>query len=67
MIRTALVIVLALSGIAAAQQTTVYGPDGRAVTRSTTDSQGTTTVYDARTGNVAARVSRPPTPKRHNR
>ncbi len=39
-----------------AQQRTVYGADGRIVTRSTTDTQGTTTIYDAR-GNVVGRVS----------
>jgi YD repeat-containing protein len=41
---------------AAAQTTTIYGSDGRAAARSTTDTQGTTTTYDAR-GNVVTRQS----------
>lgn len=32
---------------ALAQQTTLYGPDGRVIGRSVTDSQGTVTHYDA--------------------
>ena len=37
-------------------RTTIYGSDGRAAARSTTDTQGTTTTYDAR-GNVVTRQS----------
>jgi YD repeat-containing protein len=36
-----------LAGDAAAQQQTVYGPDGRATARIVTDSKGAVTVYGA--------------------
>ena len=50
-------IVLALfSTDALAQSRTLYGPDGRATARSTTDSQGTRTFNDA-SGRVTGRAS----------
>jgi len=41
---------------ALAQQTTVYGPDGRVRERITTDSQGSRTIYDA-SGRVSGRTA----------
>jgi len=38
------------------QQRTIYGADGRVAGHAATDTQGTTTIYDAR-GNVIGRVS----------
>jgi YD repeat-containing protein len=47
--RGAIVVAFALLWLdpALAQQSTLYGTDGRVVGRSVTDSQGTTTHYDA--------------------
>ena len=39
---------------------TLYGPDGRVITRSTTDSQGSTTFY-GRDGRMQGRASETPT------
>ena len=50
------IVSLLLAGAAHAQQTTVYGPDGRVTGRSTTDSQGSTTFYGA-DGRVSGRTS----------
>jgi len=43
----ALALLLSLAPVAFAQQSTLYGSDGRVISRSVTDSQGTTTHYDA--------------------
>ena len=51
----AFVLALLTAGDALAQQQTIYGPDGR-VRRITTDSQGSTTIYDA-SGRVTGRTS----------
>ena len=48
-------LALLMPTAALAQQTTLYGPDGKVTGRTATDSQGTTTVYDAserKTGSV---------------
>jgi YD repeat-containing protein len=45
--RIVVVLALLLPAPAHAQQQTLYGPDGRVIGRSVTDSQGTTTHYDA--------------------
>jgi len=51
------VLVLAYScGTGQAQQTTIYGKDGKAQSRITTDSQGSATVYGA-DGRVSGRTS----------
>jgi hypothetical protein len=50
----ALLITLA-APVALAQQRTVYGADGKAIARSTTDSAGTITTYDASSGKVISR------------
>ena len=43
---SALIVAFLLHTLAAhAQQRTIYGSDGKAIGRSTTDSQGTTTLY----------------------
>ena len=52
----AFVLALLAATDALAQQTTVYGPDGRVRERITTDSQGSRTVYDA-SGRVTGRTS----------
>jgi YD repeat-containing protein len=43
--------------VAHAQQTTVYGKDGKVQNRITTDSQGSKTIYDAQTGRITGRTS----------
>ena len=55
-----IIVALALAALAAeasAQQRTYYDATGRSIGRSTTDSQGTTTNYDAR-GKVISRETR---------
>lgn len=52
----AFVLSLLMASDALAQQTTVYGPDGRVRERITTDSQGSRTIYDA-SGRVTGRTS----------
>ena len=52
----AIVLPLLTAGDAQAQQRTIYGPDGRVTRRVTTDSQGSTTIYDA-SGRVTGRTS----------
>jgi YD repeat-containing protein len=49
-------LIALLWGSAHAQQTTVYGPDGRVRERITTDSQGSRTIYDAG-GRVSGRTA----------
>jgi YD repeat-containing protein len=51
-----LLTLAALASNATAQQTRIYGPDGRSVGTATTDSSGTVTNRDAR-GNVVSRES----------
>jgi streptogramin lyase len=52
---TLLVALAALASDATAQQRTIYGAEGKAVARSTTNSQGTVTVYDATSGKAVSR------------
>jgi hypothetical protein len=54
-----LALLLLLPATAAAQQRTIYDPHtGKAVGTATTDTQGTTTYYDA-SGRATARISGP--------
>lgn len=50
-----LLAITLLTQWASAQQTTIYGKDGRAAARVNTTRSGTT-VYDAKTGNVTAKI-----------
>ena len=43
---------------AMAQQRVTYGADGRTISRSVTDTQGTVTTYDASTGRALTRETR---------
>ena len=58
---TILLVLALLTCDALAQQRTVYGPDGKVTGRITTDSQGSTTIYDA-SGKVS-QAARPLTAK----
>ena len=53
----AIVLALLMPTQVLAQQRTIYGADGKAVARSTTDTQGTVTTYDAG-GKVISRETR---------
>ena len=52
----AIALLVLVPNAAAAQQSTIYGRDGRVVGRAATDSQGTTTTYGA-DGRVITRES----------
>lgn len=54
---TAMFLLLVMFAAASAQGRTYYGPDGKAIIRETTDSQGTTTRYGA-DGRAMTRESR---------
>jgi YD repeat-containing protein len=57
MIKLAIAILAAcLAGRALAQQTTIYGPDGKVQGHIATDSQGSKTIYDAQ-GRITGRTS----------
>jgi YD repeat-containing protein len=51
-----ILMLLALAETALAQQTTIYGRDGRVIGRVTTDSQGSRTIYDAQ-GRISGRTA----------
>ena len=51
-------MLIAFAATAQAQQRTYYDASGKAATRSTTDSAGTVTTYDAASGKVIARESK---------
>jgi hypothetical protein len=60
----AILLVMALIYKVHAEQRIIYGADGKVAARAATDTQGTTTIYDAR-GNVVARETKPrPAPPR---
>ena len=53
-----LLALIALPMSAVAQQRTLHGSDGRVISRSIIDSQGTITTYDASTGRAVTRETR---------
>ena len=55
-----LLTLAALSTEASAQQRTIYGSDGRAIGRTTIDSQGTTTHYGSGDGRAVTRETTTP-------
>jgi hypothetical protein len=56
LLATAILLALLMPAVAVAQQRTIYGADGKAVARSTVDTQGTVTTYGA-DGRVISRES----------
>jgi len=54
----AAVLVALATGAHAQQQRTIYDHSGKAISRSVTDTQGTTVTYDAGTGRAVTRETR---------